>query len=177
MNKLIETLSILAAIALFSTACGARAVQAQSEEPIAPTVALYDAVLGRSLTDKEMADFITINNCSSADQLLLCKALGMALGINSNQVVETVFIYLNHVDGFTAYSGDLPFGLKLNDTRETVEGKLKEQRVGTGVANEAGAFDHTHCWARYYSADMTVIYNSPSAQDKGATIHAILLKE
>jgi hypothetical protein len=65
--------------------------------------------------------------------------------------------------------------LKLNDDRETAENKLKEQRVGTGVPNESGTSDHLHNWATYYSAGMTIIYNSPSAQDKGATIYAILV--
>jgi hypothetical protein len=100
----------------------------------------------------------------------------MALGVNSNQVVETVFLNLENTDGFSAYQGELPFGLKINDSRETVEAKFKEQRVGTGVANEEGLFDRTHCWATYYAAGMTIIYNSPSADDKGTTMHAIIVE-
>jgi hypothetical protein len=120
-------------------------------------------------------DFIARNDCAPAAQLYLCKEIGLALGINSNEVVETVFLYLNGTDGFTAYSGELPFGLNINDSREIVEQKLKEQRVGTGVPNEGSTFDHTYYWATYYSAGMTIIYNSASADDKGATMHAILI--
>jgi hypothetical protein len=32
-----------------------------------------------------------------------------------------------------------------------------------------------HCWATYQQAGMTIIYNSPSAEDEDATIHAILV--
>jgi hypothetical protein len=103
--------------------------------------------------------------------------MGLALGVNSDQVVETVFLYLEDTNNFSAYQGELPFGLKLNDSRETVEAKLKEQRVGTGTANEQGLFDRTHCWATYYAAGMTIIYNSPSADDRNATMHAILVIE
>ncbi|HSK88194.1 MAG TPA: hypothetical protein VK880_07560, partial [Anaerolineales bacterium] len=132
---------------------------------------------GKSLTDQEMVDFIATNRCSSVEHLRLCKELGLVLGVNFDQVVQTVFLYLENTDGFTAYQGELPFGLKSKDSREAVEAKLKEQRVGTGVANEEGLFDHTHCWAIYYAAGMTIIYNSPSADDKNATMYAILVEK
>lgn len=177
MNKLFKTFSILAAIALLSVGCSVYVVQAQPGDQVASRPAPYEALLGRSLADQDVADFIASNRCSSADQFQFCKEIGMASGINSNQIVETVFLYLEDTDGFKAYQGELPYGLKANDSRETVEAKLKEQRVGTGRPNEEGLFDHTHCWATYYSAGLTIIYNSPSADDKGATMHAILVEK
>src|SRR6185436_1898610 len=39
MNKLLKNLRIVAAVALFITACGAQAIQAQPEEKTAPTLA------------------------------------------------------------------------------------------------------------------------------------------
>jgi hypothetical protein len=177
MNKLCKLFVSLAAIALFSTSCATQVVQAQPEDQAASKPAPYEALLGKVLTDPGVADFLSSNGCSSAGQFQFCKEVGMALGINSNQVVETVFLYLEDTDGFKAYQGQLPFGLKLNDTRETVEAKFKTRRVGTGQANEEGLFDRTHCWALYYAAGMTIIYNSPSADDKGATIHAIIVND
>ena len=174
MNKLFKTFSILAAIALLSVGCSVYVVQAQPGDQVASRPAPYEALLGRSLTDQDVADFIASNRCSRVDQFQFCKEIGMALGINWNQIVETVFIYLEDTDGFSAYQGELPFGLKNHDSRETVEAKLKAKRVGTGRPNEQGLFDHTHCWATYYAAGMTVIYNSPSADDKKATMHAII---
>lgn len=175
MDKLLKILSVLTAIAFFSTACSAQIVQAQREDRATSKPAPYEALRGKSLTDREVTTFLADNQCSRVDQLLLCKEIGLTLGVNSHQVVQTVFLYLEDTDGFKAYQGELPFGLKHNDSRAIVEAKLKKQRVGTGVANEEGLFDRTHCWATYYSADMTIIYNSPSANDKGAKMHAILV--
>ena len=177
MNKLFKTVVILAAIALFSIGCSAQAVRAQREEQATSKPAPYEALLGKSLTDQEVIDFIDTTDCSTVGQLRLCKEMGLALGVNSDQVVETVFLYLEDTDGFTAYQGELPYRLKINDTREAVETRLKEQRVGTGIANAEGLFDRTHCWATYYAAGLTIIYNSPSANDKGAMIHAILVEK
>jgi hypothetical protein len=176
MNKLFNTFSILAAIALFSTGCAAQVVRAQPQDQAPSKAAPYEALLGKALTDPGVAGFIVSNKCSSAGQFQFCKEIGMTLGVNSNQVVETVFLYLEDADGFKAYQGELPFALKLNGSRETVEAKLKEQRVGTGIANEEGLFDHTHCWATYYAAGMTIIYNSPSADDRNATMHAMIVE-
>jgi hypothetical protein len=177
MNKPFNTFTILVAIALASMGCSVLVVQAQPRDQAPSTPAPYEAWLGKSLTDQEVIDFIVMNRCSSEERLRLCKEMGLALGVNSDQVVETVFLYLEDTDGFTAYQRELPYRLRINDTREAVETKLKEQRVGTGIANEEGLFDHTHCWATYYAAGMTIIYNSPSADDRNAKMHAILVIE
>jgi hypothetical protein len=155
--------------ALFITSCSAQSVQAASKP------ALYEALLGKSLADQEVIDFIATNDCSAAGQLRLCHEMGLALGLNSNRVVQTVFLYVEDTDGFKAYQGELPFGLKNNDSRAVVETKLKERRVGTGTPNEQGLFDRTHCWATYYAAGMSIIYNSPSVQEKGAGMRAIIV--
>jgi hypothetical protein len=176
MNKLFKIFSILAAITLVSIGCSVQVVQAQPGDQAPSKPAPYEALLGKSLTDQDVSGFIAMNDCVTVGQLRLCHAIGLALGLNSNRVVETIFLYLEDTDGFTAYQGELPFRLKINDTRETVETKLKEQRVGTGMPNEEGLFDHTHCWATYYAAGMTVIYNSPSSDDKNAVIHAIIVE-
>jgi hypothetical protein len=169
MRKFYWYLLPLVLLAFSITSCSAQSVRAAAKS------APYEALLGQALTNQGVIDFIAANHCSSVEQLRLCKQMGLVLGISSNQAVQTIFLYLENTDGFTAYRGNLPFQLKANDNREAVEAKLKEQRVGTGVANEEGLFDRTHSWATYYAAGMTVIYNSPSAQDKGATMHAIIV--
>ena len=78
MNKHFKYLSILAAITLFITARSIQAVQAQPGEPAAPKVDSYQAVLGKSLKDRKVADFLANNNCSPADQFQLCKDAGIA---------------------------------------------------------------------------------------------------
>lgn len=178
MNKLYRSLGMLAAITLFICACGARVAQAPPKERGAPRIALYEDVLGRSLTDQEVAHFIASNHCSSADRFQLCKEIGMALRLTSNQVVETVYLYLNHVDGFTPYKGELPYELKFYDIMGAVEHKLKKQGIGDGgLPDEGGKPDHIHYWATYHQAGMIIIYNSPSPDDEDATIHAILVSK
>ena len=175
MNKLLKILCVLTGMAIFSSACASQSVQAQPADADIPAPAIYDVLLGKALGDQEVADFIASNDCSPVQQFLFCRPAGMALLFDDDQKVESVILYPGKDNGFVAYQGELPFGLKSHDTRAAVETKLKEQRVGTGVPNEEGSFDHTHCWATYYAAGMTIIYNSPSASDKGATIHAILV--
>jgi hypothetical protein len=170
MRKLYWCLFTLVLLAFSMTACAAQSVQAASKP------APYEGLLGKSLTDQDVSGFIAANHCSSVEELRHCKEIGVVLGANSDLVVQTVFLYLENTDGFTAFQGELPFGLRRGDSRETVETKLKEQRVGTGMANEEGLFDRTHCWATYYAAGMTIIYNSPSAHDKNATMHAIIVE-
>ena len=176
MNQSFKTFSVLAAIALVSIGCSVQAVHGHPGDQAPSKPAPYEMWLGKSLANQDVIEFIITNQCSSVEHLRLCKEIGLVLGVNADQVVETVFVYLENTDAFTAYQGELPFGLKSNDTREAVEAKLKEQRVGTGVANEEGLFDHTHCWATYYAAGLTIIYNSPSADDKNAVIHAIIVE-
>jgi hypothetical protein len=177
MNKLYRSLGIVALIALFISACGARAAQAQPEEQDAPRVALYEEVLGGSLADQAVLDFIAINNCSHVGQLQVCKDVGMDLWIDFDQTVKTIHLYLNNGDGYTAYKGALPFGLKFYDLQGAVEYKLKRRGVGNaGLPDEGSSPDHFHYWAVYKQHNMIIIYNSPFP-DEDATIYAILVSK
>jgi hypothetical protein len=176
MNKCYKSFCIFAAMTLFITACSVQTVQAQPEDQIAPQTVTYKDILGKPLNDQAVTEFLTINHCSGAAQFELCEEIGVALLIASDQVVKTVYLYLNNADGFVPYKGELPFGLKFYDTMGAVEYKLKRQRVGAaGLPDRVETPDHLHCWATYQQAGMTIIYNSPSAEDEDATIHAILV--
>jgi hypothetical protein len=176
MNTLTKVLGILAAIPLLISGCAGKPAQSEQEGPVAPKAAIYESILGKALSDVAVAEFLAINECSSADQFLLCNAAGMALWTDSNQVVETVYLYLNDADGFAAYKGELPYGLKFYDIMGAVEYKLKKQGVGkAGLPDEGATPDHLRYRATYHRAGMTIIYNSPSPEDEDATIYAILL--
>lgn len=77
----------------------------------------------------------------------------------------------------------LPYGLTTQDTMATVEQKLGQPRViyapqagwEPGLPDEGGSPDHAHYWAIYRRFGLTIVYNSPSPNDKSATIHAIRL--
>ena len=184
MNKRFQIFSILAALALFATACGAQVVQAQPAQA-APKAAAYETVLGKSLHDQAVADFIVSNNCSSTGQLQLCNEAGMALWIGQGQNVEIAYLYPNKTLEFAAYKGPLPFALSATDTMASVEDKFGQPNVvqapqagwELGLPDESGTAGHTQYWAVYKRFGLTIIYNSPSAMDKGATIHAILVSK
>lgn len=178
MNVFINIFGIVAAISLLTSGCGALPVQSGQDEPAIRQEAIYESVLGKPVTDQVVADFIVSNACTAANQFQLCKDAGMALLIDSNQTVETVYLYLNNADGFVPYQGELPHGLRHYDIMGAVEYKLKKQGVGnSGLPNEGGTPDHLHYWATYHQAGMTIVYNSPSADDEDATIYAILVSK
>ena len=185
MNKLFQMLSILAALALFATACSAQVVQAQPADLAVLKAAAYEAVLGKSLHDTDVADFIASNNCFSTGQFRTCSDAGLALWIGQGQKVETVYLYPNKTSAFEAFTGELPLGLSSNDTMASVEAKFGHPRVEyvpqagwePSLPDETGTPDHIHYWAMYKLFGVTVIYNSPSATDKGATIYAILVSQ
>ena len=185
MNKNFPILSIVVAITLFFAAYGALVVEAQPAEAVANSAA-YETVLGKSLDDQDVADFILSNDCASAGPFQMCNAAGLALWIGPSQNVETAVLYPNQIDDFAAYKGTLPFGLSANDTMANVERKLGHPQVNQGglqagwepgVPDKAGTPDHIHYWAIYKRFGVTIVYNSPSGTDKGATIQAILVSK
>lgn len=183
MNKSFQIPGILAAIVLFAAACGAQVVQAQSTEKTAPEAAAYEAVLGKSLNDQTVVDFIASNRCSSMGQFHMCDTAGMALWTSQDQKIETVYLYPNRSDGFEAYKGTLPLGLSADDTMASVEDKFGQPKVDQapqagwvpGMPDASGTPDHVHYWAVYKRFGVSIVYNSPSATDKGSTIYTILV--
>lgn len=177
MNSFFKILSVLALMALFITACVSQSAQAERAKADAMATVSYQAVLGKSLNDKDVTDFLASNNCVSATQFQVCNEAGIAFWLDTNQFVKTVYLYLNNVDGFAAYKGELPFGLKFYDIMEAVEYKLRKQGVGkAGLPDEAATPDHLHYWAMYKQVGVTIIYNAPYP-DEEATIYAILVSE
>jgi hypothetical protein len=178
MNKFFKNFSLLAVVTIFITACDGRIAQTQPVEKEVLKVATYQDVLGKSLDDNVVSDFLAHNHCLSSVQFELCQEIGVALLIASNQIVETVYLYLNNVEGFGPYQGELPFGLKFYDTMGAVEYKLSKKGIGSaGLPDSGGTPDHLHYWANYRQVSLTIIYNSPSAEDEDAAIYAILVSQ
>ncbi len=179
MLKRFKSLRILTVIMLFLTACSTWTVQAQPEAQATPKVVLYQTLLGKSVSDKRVVNFIVSNNCSSTSQFQLCKDVGMALWTDASQIVKTVYLYSGNMDGFSRYRGKLPFGLSFYDPMWKVEEKLRDLNADdtlqrAGLPDEIGSPDHIHYWAIYNRLNMTVMYNSPGA-DEDAYIYAILV--
>jgi hypothetical protein len=182
MNKLFKSLSLLAAIAFLAAACIPAVVDVAQA---APAAASYQAMLGKPVSDGDVADFITSNNCSQSGSFQLCQSAGLALWTNADQIVKTAYLYAHNSDGFAAYPGKLPAGLVVNDTMASIEEKLGQPRVvhapqagwEPGLPDKKLFPDRIHYWAVYERFGLTVIYNSPSANDKNATLYAILVSK
>jgi len=181
MNKLFTTLSFLAAIVLFATACIPAVVEVAKA---APAEVSYQAVLGKPLSDDNVASFIASNDCSSAaSQFQLCQEAGVVLWIDPNQKVNTVYLYTDASNDFAAYRGELPFNIDANDSMADVEQKLGQPKVEhapqagwePGLPDAGASPDHLHYWAVYERFGVTIVYNTPSANDKNAAIHSILV--
>lgn len=181
MNKLFNTLSLLVAIALFTTACGAQI--AQAAEPV-PAPVSYQAILGKSVSEQPVANFVD-GNCTQSGPYRFCRSAGLALWTDANQVVRLAHLYIHNAEGFATYKGELPFGLASNDTMADVEQKLGSfkdvhaPQAGwePGLPDESYSRDLTFYWAIYNRFGLTVIYNTPAATDKDATIYAILVSK
>jgi hypothetical protein len=103
----------------------------------------------------------------------------MALWVDADQIVKMIYLYAGYDDGFRRYQGTLPVGLTFYDPMWRVQEKIKNSNSDdnsqhTGLPAEAGSPDHIHYWAIYRGLSMTIIYNSPSA-DEDAHIYAILV--
>ena len=182
MNPRFTTLGLVI-FALITTACNLQSLLAPKDEKSVARAAPYKDMLGKSLTDEAVAEFISSNRCSSVNPYILCKEAGMALIIDSDQQVEGVFLYVNKSagfvpfeDDFTPYKGELPYGLKYYDTMGAVEYKLNKLGLGdNGLPDSGSTPDHMHYVAYYQEAGLTIIYNSP--EDEDALIHAILVRK
>jgi hypothetical protein len=132
------------------------------------------------VSDQAVAGFIA-SNCTQSGSFQVCQSSGLALWTDSNQIVRLASLYLDNSDGFATYKGELPLGLAQNDTMADVErklGGLKEVHAPQagwkpGLPDESFSRDLTYYWAIYRRFGVTVIYNTPAATDKNATIHAI----
>ena len=182
MNHPLKILRLIVFI-LFITSCTSGLSRMEPTEQTAAIVPVYNVLLVKSSTDKVVADFIANNDCSVTTSYIFCRAVGMDLLIDSDQIVVSVFLYLNKAPGFvpneadyTPYNGELPFGLKYYDTLEAVEYKLNKQGVGNEGLPDSGTIpDHMHYVATYNQAGITIIYNSD--RDEDPMIHAIVVNK
>lgn len=175
MNALYKLFANLTISVLLMSACRVLPAESRQEERAAANTAVYETILDKPLSDAVVVDFVASNDCSSANQFLLCKTAGMALWTDSSQIVDTVYLYLNNEEGFAPYNGELPYGLKFYDTMASVEYKLARQGIGNNGLPDAEAIpDRMHYRATYREAGLTIIYNYPGP-DEGATINMILI--
>lgn len=177
MSKLSKRLFPFIAILLFLSACSPQKVR--TSQPAQKSFPYMD-LFGSSLNDQALTDLLTTNHCVHATQFEFCKEIGLAFWLDSGQRVREIYLYLNNTDGFAPYRGELPLGLKFYDTLGAVDYKMRsmesESSTTVNAVNYEGSSpDHIHYWIHYKPYGVTVIYNSPFA-DEDATIYAVVVK-
>jgi len=167
-------------LTLFASACSVLTVQTDPEEATLQKAVVYQAVLGKSMNDTDVINFIASYNCSASGSFQLCRKAGLTFWTDSTQIVKTVYLYSGGVSGFKRYDGKLPFGLTFYDPMWLVEDKLKKLDIENtlqqaGLPDKGHTPDHYHYWAVYKRFNIVVIYDSPFA-DEDAYIYAILIE-
>ena len=178
MTKGRKSLVIFFLLVLFTAACSPTSTSTVKAEPAA-----YQEVLGRSATEDRVLDFLAGNDCVAAMQFQVCQSAGMALWLDSGQIVKTVWLYANNAEGFNRYRGKLPFGLTFYDPMWLVEEKLSAVEVDessqvayeSGLPDEGSSPDHLHYWAVYEHLGLIIIYDFPYA-DEDAYIYAVVVQ-
>lgn len=179
MNKLLKTLIVTTILLQMGAACSAQPVQAEHIEH-APVAASYESLLGKSLDEREVDEFIASNYCSQKGQYEICGSTGIALGMDLDQKVETVYFFPGHTPSFAAFHGELPYGIQWQDSRAVVEEKLGVAPADAyinqaGLPMEIGIPENLRLWVVYPERGITVVYNTLSAENTSATIHAVLI--
>lgn len=180
MNRYYKLLVVLAVLMLFATACIPPVIDVVQA---APEERDYRAVLGKPVSDSRVADFVISNDCTPAGSSQLCRPAGVALWADEKQIVQTAYLFVHDSDGFASYAGELPLGLAPTDTRHQIEEKLGSPAVPhipqagwvPGLPDTGSSPDYIHYWAVYQRFGVTIIYDSPSPDDKNAGVHAILV--
>ena len=179
MHKFFKTLNLLLMIIFCISACSLQAVQAQPGAQSVPTGISYQVLLGKSANDADVIKFIASNNCVLIGPLEACKEKGLAIWIDSTQIVKTIYLYSGGEDGFNRYHGKLPFDLTFYDPMSLVEDKLKKFETSdtlqqAGLPDAGSTPDHIHYWAVYKRFGIAVLYDEPFADEDGY-IYAILV--
>jgi len=179
MNKFFKTLTVIGFIVLVGVVYVAQVVQAKPlEQPSAAPN--YQALLGKPLNDQYVADFMAANHCSTVVQYQICGSTGIALEVDRDQKIKTVFLFPGRSETFAAFHGELPYGLHWTDSMAVVEQKLDvtsntHYMNQAGLPRESGTPENIRLWVNYPQAGITIVYNTQSADNKNATIHAILM--
>ena len=102
-------------------------------------------------------------------------------------VLATVVLGTQAVRALRAWAAPepLPYGLTMQDTMASIEEKLGQHvevhapQAGwsAGLPDDGGSPDHFHYWAIYRRFGLTIVYDSPSLQDKNARVIAIIKHE
>jgi len=176
MNRLIKFFIVLSVIVLLSAVYKVQTTQASV--PVDYQLALY-----ASLDDQSATGYFVAHNCSVTGDFRLCPESGLAFQVDDVGLIRQVYFYIQQDNGFSPFSGKLPFDIEVSDTMADVQHKLGHPMVPQmpmlgwelGLPSHGGTPDHIHYWAVYEQYNLTIVYNTPLADDLNASIYIILI--
>lgn len=125
--------------------------------PNAPAMVAFQKSLGVE------PRFVFMGTCDFYDW----KSLGLSFRFDDNKLAAA-FAYAQGADGYTAFTGELPNGLEITDTRRDVEAKL-------GPPPKSGGGGIIPFWVYYPIIGISVGYTSIDQHDPSNAIHHIVL--
>jgi hypothetical protein len=176
MNRLFKFLSVLFVVTVLVAAYRVQTTQA--------SIAVdYQVALYHSLDDHSAASYFVAHNCTATGDFRACPESGVAFQVDERGLIRQVYFYVQQGDGFSPFSGELPFGIDASDTMADVQRKLGHPKVPQipmlgwepELPSYGGSPDHIHYWAVYEQYSLTVVYNTPLANDLNASIQLILI--
>jgi len=175
MNRLFKFIIVFNVLALL--VAGYQIMITRAADPLNYQIALYE-----SLNNQIRESFFVAHHCNSVGSFRLCPESGLAFQVDTGELVRQVYFYVHGRDGFSSFSGKLPFGLELTDTMADVQQKLGYPKMfqlpmlgwEPGLPDRGTTPDHVHYWAEYKRYGLTIVYNTPSATDLKADIYLIL---
>jgi hypothetical protein len=149
-------------------------------EPVAPDPVATDptetvdanaplALLGLTLSDQAVVDFILGNNCVLVGMHYMCRSVGVELSLTTSQKVVTVFLFAEGAEGYKKFKGKLPFGLSWAHTRAQIEANL-------GAPTASGGGGSMNYWVSYQPRKLGITYKTLSTTDMDATMHNLQVR-
>jgi hypothetical protein len=128
----------------------------------------YSDLVDQPLDNPTVSRFVRAN--CSAEMNYLCRRSGIEFSIGPGGRVRTVFLYPQGADGFQAYTGRMPFGLRWSDTRADIEARL-------GAPDQIGGTGSINVWTSYKSRGLMITYDTFAPDDMSTHIHHLSIRQ
>jgi hypothetical protein len=127
------------------------------------------ALYGKPFSDPAVQAYIQEGRQCYVDRMaqVVCPLLGIEMALDHDDVVRLVRAYVNAIGHFTSYSGPLPYGILVGDSREAVVRKVGEP---SDRFSDSDLFKATTPW-------LGVTYHPETSPNVGRIRHVALYRQ
>lgn len=177
--------TILCFVTLLTTSCATNDVREKREAQLSfegkqesrVSLELLKNALGKTMDSAEISlvrkAAVTQPEISNfdGDEIIyyMWKKLGIELFFERKKLKAVRLYWDKNKEQYSAYSGDLPLGLRTSDKRSDVEGKL-------GAPDHIGGRDVANAWVWYERHKLQVTYKTFDMNDMNASIDNISIQ-